>query len=209
LAQISKNERRVLVGIYVTTIRTDGSSFGNLARLLDDDKSHLQTILSGLTRKGLVSFAKGKYHITPSGRKHITVVMCGGAFDIIHPGHLETLQRSKSLGDVLVVSVARDITFERGKHKKPLHSEELRRELVQAQKPVDAAILGSKTDIFETVELLKPDIIAIGYDQTHSESVLAKEAAKRGVHVKVIRLTSSNPSFKSSKIIADRKDLLR
>ena len=55
--------------------------------------------------------------------------MTGGAFDIIHPGHVETLEQAKSFGDALVVSVARDSTFQKNKKRKPQHSEILRKEL--------------------------------------------------------------------------------
>ena len=107
----------------------------------------------------------GQPHLNPSGRKLITIVMTGGAFDIIHPGHIETLEQARALGDALIVSVARDSTFEKNKKRKPQHSEVLRKNLVAAIRTVDCSVLGSETDIFETVELLKPDIIALGYDQ--------------------------------------------
>jgi FAD synthetase len=69
-----------------------------------------------------------------------------GTFDILHPGHVLYLQRSKALGDELAVIVARDVNV---KHKpKPMLPEEQRLSMVAALKIVDLAVLGSETDIF-------------------------------------------------------------
>ena len=40
----------------------------------------------------------------------LKVVLAGGVFDIIHPGHIHTLNAAKALGDVLVVVIATDKT---------------------------------------------------------------------------------------------------
>ncbi len=168
------------------------------------NREEVEKRLENLNDRGLIEYTSGRdLRITEKGRELITVVLTGGAFDIIHPGHIETLQRAKSLGDVLVVSVARNATYLKNRKKDPLHDEEMRRELVQSLKPVDVAILGSEGDIFETVLLVRPDIIALGYDQSHNEEAISKELESRGLKAKVIRLDSSVPSIKSSKIIHD------
>jgi cytidyltransferase-like protein len=123
--------------------------------------------------------------------------MTGGVFDIIHPGHIYTLKKAKSLGDFLVVSIARDKTVERLKGKKPINHENLRRSLVEELRAVDVAILGSEKDMFETIERVKPDIIALGYDQVHDEKHLIEEGEKRGLSYEVIRLDSPYPNLKS------------
>ena len=58
----------------------------------------------------------------------------------------------------------------------------------QALKPVDRAILGSATDIYQTVVDVKPDLIALGFDQIWDEHEVEAECARRGVKVKVLRL---------------------
>jgi FAD synthetase len=154
---------------------------------------------SGMIRKD----DSGGWKLTEAGRDQIVVVMTGGAFDIIHPGHVETLERARSLGDVLIVSVARNSTYAKNKKKNPLHDELLRKKMVGSIKSVDAAILGSEIDIYETVGLLRPNIIALGYDQAHSENAIRSELSKRGLKAQVVRLDSSVPSIKSSKIAQD------
>jgi FAD synthetase len=114
-------------------------------------------------------------------------VMATGVFDLLHPGHVFFLTEARKLGDELVVVVARDRTARRLKHE-PYVPEHLRREMVEALKPVDRAVLGSATDIYETVVREKPSIIALGYDQVWDEAEVERECARRGVVVKVARI---------------------
>jgi FAD synthetase len=114
-------------------------------------------------------------------------VMATGVFDLLHPGHLYFLEQAKQLGDELVVVVARDQTARRLKHE-PYVPEHIRRQMVEALKPVDRAVLGSTTDIYQTVVDLKPAIIALGYNQVQNEQEVAAECARRGVPVKVVRV---------------------
>ena len=51
------------------------------------------------------------------------IVLAGGVFDIIHPGHIHTLNAAKALGDVLVVAIATDSTAEKMKKRPPLHNQ--------------------------------------------------------------------------------------
>jgi glycerol-3-phosphate cytidylyltransferase/FAD synthetase len=51
--------------------------------------------------------------LTELGRTSLKVVLAGGVFDIIHPGHIHTLNAAKDLGDILVVAIATDKTAEK------------------------------------------------------------------------------------------------
>ena len=68
------------------------------------------------------------------------IVLAGGVFDIIHPGHIHTLNDAKKLGDILVVVVATDKTAVKMKKREPLHSAELRQELVSSLSMVDLCL---------------------------------------------------------------------
>jgi FAD synthetase len=114
-------------------------------------------------------------------------VMATGIFDILHTGHLYFLREAKKLGDELVVVVATDITARKMKHE-PIMSEKMRLEMISALKIVDKAVLGYTDNIFRIVVEIKPDIIAIGYDQTHDVANIEKECTTRGLKCKVVRL---------------------
>lgn len=114
-------------------------------------------------------------------------VVATGVFDLIHLGHVHFLEKAKDLGDELVVIVARDSTARKMKHQ-PITPEGMRVELVQALKPVDRAVLGYEDDIFRIITEVRPDIIALGYDQKFDEDELRKELKRRGLKIEVVRL---------------------
>ena len=135
--------------------------------------------------------------IQDSGSK---IVLAGGVFDIIHPGHINTLNDAKKLGDVLVVVVATDKTAIKMKKRKPLHSAKLRQELVSSLTMVDLCIVGDEEDIFKTVDLVKPQIIVLGYDQSHQEKFIIDGCKNINLDVRVARLESPRPETSSSVI---------
>ena len=118
-------------------------------------------------------------------------VLATGTFEILHPGHLLYLEEAKKLGDELFVVVARDETVKNRK-RTPIIPEEQRLRVVSALKMVDKAVLGSEKDMFEPLYSIKPDIVALGYDQAFDEENLERELNKRGFHSKVIRIKQHN-----------------
>ncbi len=113
-------------------------------------------------------------------------VMATGVFDLLHIGHLHYLKEAKKLGDELVVVIATDETVRKRKHN-PIMPQEMRRELVEALKPVDRAVIGYTDDFLRIVEEIKPDIIALGYDQDAGD--LEKKLEERGISARVVRCT--------------------
>ena len=128
------------------------------------------------------------------------IVLAGGVFDIIHPGHIHTLNAAKALGDVLVVAIATDKTAQKMKKRIPLHNQELRCELVSCLSMVDKAVIGHENDIFETVKEIKPSIIVLGYDQVHQEKFIDDGCKRINLNIEIVRLQSPVPELSSSEI---------
>ena len=128
------------------------------------------------------------------------IVLAGGVFDIIHPGHIHTLNAAKALGGILVVAIATDKTAKKMKKRSPLHNQELRRELVSYLSMVDKAIVGHEDDIFQTVKEVKPNIIVLGYDQVHQEKFISDGCKRINLNVEIVRLESPVPHLSSSEI---------
>ena len=114
-------------------------------------------------------------------------VLVGGVFDLLHLGHIHFFEEAKRHGDRLVIVVARDATARRLKHT-PIIPEDTRAELLRALRVVDKVVLGDEADMYRTVEVIRPDIIALGYDQIHSALKIKREVRKRGLAVEVIRI---------------------
>ena len=116
-------------------------------------------------------------------------VMCFGAFDGLHVGHLDFFRQSKKHGDYLIVSVGTNKNVEKFKGKHPLFNQEERLELIKELNIVDEAVAGVEEDFYEEIKKFKPDVICLGYDQWAEEREVAKELKKVGlVKTKVVRL---------------------
>ena len=113
-------------------------------------------------------------------------VVATGTFDILHPGHLYYLTESKKLGDELWVIVARDANV---RHKpRPIIPEEHRLQMVAALKPVDHAILGDKTDMFNPIKEIRPSVITIGFNQHFDTIKLHQQLIERGMSPEIVRI---------------------
>ncbi len=193
--------KRLLATIFCKSIKNADLSSKGIAEELAVNPKYVDGEFNKLADKGMVFRSGEKWSLTNEGRKQIVIVLTGGVFDILHPGHLFTLKSAKKLGDALVVSVARDNTVKRVKGHFPINGEETRNNLVGSLRCVDVAVLGSDTDIFEVVERVKPDVIALGHDQKHDIEEIGIRSKQLGLQIKIVRFSSPMPEIKSSSII--------
>jgi FAD synthetase len=136
-----------------------------------------------------------------SSHKSLSTVLAFGTFDLLHPGHRNFLRNASKLGKKLVVVVARDRNVWKLKNKRPTQGERARLRAVRKLSFVSRATLGQRefNHRYNLVQKLKPDIIALGYDQLTRTSSLAKDLRKLGQAVKIVRLKPFHPErYKSS-----------
>jgi cytidyltransferase-like protein len=70
------------------------------------------------------------------------VVFSNGCFDLLHPGHIETLQKARNLGDALVVGLNSDRSVRQMKGAgRPIVPERERAEVLAALECVDAVVI--------------------------------------------------------------------
>jgi len=194
---LNQIEKKILSTLYVTQITGENP----IKKILENSmisEEQVSEKIEKLTQDNLVN--QDKMTLTEIGRGSLRVILAGGVFDIIHPGHISTLNAAKILGDVLVVVVATDNTAVKMKKRRPIHSQEQRQELVNSLSVVDLCLIGQENDIFKTVNLVKPQIIALGYDQVHQEQFITEGCKKIKLDAKVARLQSPIPESSSSKI---------
>lgn len=200
---MTMDHKRVLAALFAMNLKGEDSDYTALAARLGLRPDEAKEEISEAVGLGLAKLAEGMAVLSEKGRRQIRVVFMGGGFEIIHYGHVYTLGKAKSLGDVLVISVARDSTIRKRKGREPLIGEADRVKLLSAMKDVDAAILGVEGDIYVTLERVRPDVVALGYDQYHMEEDVKREAARRGMDIEVVRLDSPYPKIKTSRILKE------
>ena len=128
-------------------------------------------------------------------------VMVFGTFDVLHPGHQYLLKKSKELGDELVVVVARDTTVVKVKGRKPSFPEEIRKNNLEKLRIANKVILGETGNKLQVIINENPDIIALGYDQTHFVEELTEKFKDK---ILIVKIDSFRPDiYKSSKFKKD------
>ncbi len=137
------------------------------------------------------------------------LVLASGVFDLLHLGHVKFLEEAKSSGGEnakLIVIVARDNTVQKMKGRKPIMPENQRLALVESLRVVDKAALGLEDfDIGNVIDRIKPDVIALGYDQTEMEALVRKHVDEHGLKVKIVRLGKfENDALSSSSKIREK-----
>ncbi|MCZ2836081.1 D-glycero-beta-D-manno-heptose 1-phosphate adenylyltransferase [Modestobacter sp. VKM Ac-2985] len=94
-----------------------------------------------------------------------TVVATGGCFDLLHAGHVATLQAARGLGDCLVVCINSDDSVRRLKGPtRPLVSAPDRARVLEALEFVDAVVVFDEDTPAQVLEQVRPDVWAKGGD---------------------------------------------
>jgi D-beta-D-heptose 7-phosphate kinase/D-beta-D-heptose 1-phosphate adenosyltransferase len=100
------------------------------------------------------------------------IVFTNGVFDILHKGHLELLKKARSLGSKLIVGVNSDASVKRLKgNDRPINNELTRVEQLKILPWVDDVVVFHEDTPYETMLLLRPDIIVKGGDYTIDQVV--------------------------------------
>ncbi len=223
--QVPSHHKEFLKNAYVLQLERDSFSASSLAGETGRSYGYTSNTLTSMLRSGLVrkvterrvlgpggksgirGLAPARYGLTSEGRSGIRVVLTGGVFDILHPGHIAMLEEARSHGDVLVVVVARDSVIRKRK-KIPVNTEDDRLLVVSSLKHVDAAILGSTRSYAETLERIRPDVVSLGYDQDSDLARLERltagtspRQAGRGIKAEIVRTSRFSPEHSTTGIL--------
>ena len=101
------------------------------------------------------------------------IVHCHGCFDLMHPGHIKYFQAAKKMGNILVVTVTRDIYVDKG-HDRPVFNQTLRAESIAALECVDYVAINKWPTAEETLRLLRPHIYVKGQEFENLEDKTGK-----------------------------------
>ena len=116
--------------------------------------SELEKIVS-LKRASEISF-----EVKISGKK---IVLCHGAFDLMHTGHIRYLQRARKEGDFLIVTVTADEFVNKGPGR-PVFGEQLRAENLAALQCVDLVAINYEPTAITVIDGVRPNIYVKGIE---------------------------------------------
>lgn len=116
------------------------------------------------------------------------VVFTNGVFDLLHPGHVDYLERAKALGQRLVVGVNSDASVRRLKPGRPLQDEQARMRVIAALQVVDAVAVFAEDTPLELITRVRPEILVKGADYSVQTIVGAELVLSYGGQVLPLEL---------------------
>ena len=127
--------------------------------------------------EAILRFGRGK-------RNGLRVVFTNGCFDLLHPGHIETLEKARNLGDALIVGVNSDRSVREMKGAgRPIIPEQERAELLAALECVDAVVIFNEPTPREIIAALLPDVLVKGGDWADDKIIGREEVEAAGGRV--------------------------
>jgi rfaE bifunctional protein nucleotidyltransferase chain/domain len=112
------------------------------------------------------------------------IVFTNGCFDLLHPGHIGSLEQARSLGDALVVGINSDASVRQLKGAgRPVLPERERAEILAAMECVDAVVIFDEPTPREVIARLLPDVLVKGGDWPGDQIVGREEVEAAGGRV--------------------------
>ncbi|MBI3591333.1 MAG: D-glycero-beta-D-manno-heptose 1-phosphate adenylyltransferase [Candidatus Melainabacteria bacterium] len=148
---------------------------------------------------------KHKIDFLRSKNKKLVVVATNGCFDILHVGHIRSLQKAKKLGDILVVGINSDSSVKKLKgNNRPINSQNERAEILAALECIDFVTTFDEESAEKFLELFKPEIYVKGgdYDLDNlPEAVLVRNYGGKTVQFPIV------PGFSTTNTIEKLKKI--
>jgi rfaE bifunctional protein nucleotidyltransferase chain/domain len=127
----------------------------------------------------------------PRQRNGRRIVFTNGCFDLLHPGHIASLEQARSFGDVLIVGLNSDTSVHTLKGAgRPVFPEQERAEILAALECVDAVVIFDAPTPREVIARLLPDVLVKGGDWPSDQIVGRKEVEAAGGRVVSIPVVS-------------------
>jgi D-beta-D-heptose 7-phosphate kinase/D-beta-D-heptose 1-phosphate adenosyltransferase len=121
------------------------------------------------------------------------LVFTNGVFDLLHPGHVDVLDRARREGSALIVGVNSDASVKRLKGpQRPIRTATERAIVLAGLEAVDAVVVFDQDTPFDLVQVIAPDVIVKGGDYSPETIVGADLVTARGGRVVVIPLVDGH-----------------
>jgi len=161
------------------------------------------------TNRKIVSLAEAARMLSPRRASGCAVAYTNGCFDLMHAGHVRTLESARAEADVLVVGVNSDDSARRIKGEgRPIVPEQDRAELVAALACVDVVVVFGEETSLGVLQALRPEVWVKGGDYT-LDTVNQEERAYVESYGGRVVLGQRVPSLSTTDIIARIIDLTK
>ena len=135
----------------------------------------------------------------PSKRNGKRVVFTNGCFDLLHPGHIQSLEAARALGDVLVIGLNSDESVRTLKGPgRPVIPQDERAEILVSLECVDAVVIFEELTPQRVVAALLPDVLVKGGDWPGNQIVGREEVEAAGGRVVLIDVL---PGYSTTEIL--------
>ena len=112
------------------------------------------------------------------------IVFTNGCFDLLHPGHIGSLEQARALGDALIVGLNSDASVRQLKGAgRPVLPERERAEILAALECVEAVVIFDDLTPREVIARLLPDVLVKGGDWPGDQIVGREEVEAAGGRV--------------------------
>lgn len=109
---------------------------------------------------------------------HKKIVFTNGCFDLLHPGHVDYMQKARQMGDYLIIGLNSDASVQRLKgDDRPVNNQDVRKIMLEALGFVDSVEIFDEDTPYELIKRIKPDILVKGGDYS-VENIVGREFAK-------------------------------
>ena len=133
--------------------------------------------------------------------QQLKTVLIFGTFDLLHAGHENMIGQARAHGDQIIAIIARDETVQKIKGHSPYHSEKDRMKNLKNSGLVDKVMLGNAGNKYDVIRKLRPQVIALGYDQFAFTYGLEKLIIDEKIGAQIQRLKAYKPQMYKSSII--------
>jgi rfaE bifunctional protein nucleotidyltransferase chain/domain len=133
------------------------------------------------------------------------IVFTNGCFDLLHPGHVETLEAARALGDALIVGMNGDASVRELKGEgRPVVCEQERAEVLAALECVDAVVIFNELTPRETIAALLPDVLVKGGDWAGDQIIGREEVEAAGGRVVSVPVV---PTYSTTAMLQNIRNL--
>ena len=129
----------------------------------------------------ICTLSEASAFVTTHRKQSKKIVFTNGCFDLIHPGHVDYLEKAKALGDILIVGINNDHSVATLKgSKRPICNQKDRCLILAALSSTDYIVLFAEETPINLIKTIKPDILVKGGDWQPEQIVGGVEVSSYG-----------------------------